>query len=374
MDRKWIDNLRSVVDWLLQPVTENAMRPAIFNSYFLILLALTCCSCAVTTVDAPEVVPDPVWPGPPEPPRYRYEATIYNSMDIEQYNEKLVKNYQWTGKQRTPVSMEAPVDVAARSGMIYIADWELHLVHVYDLRRRKYYQFGHRKEGKLISPQAICVDGRGLVYVADGKLKAVNVYDGLGLFRGELGKGLLDRPVGLSVSDDGSKIFVVDNGGIDSAEHRVLVFDDKLQFLYQFGARGGGDGQFNLPSDIVWTPDKKLYVLDAGNFRVQVFDEQGNYLHQWGRVGDQFGDFAKPRSIAADADGNIYVVDNKFNNVQVFDPEGALLINIGHFSMRDEKGTYAMLSGIAIDETQRLYLLDRVFRKLEVIRREPVAN
>ncbi len=349
------------------------MKSKTLQFFFLLTCVFACSSCSfLNTESETSVVPNPVWPEPPETPRYQFEASIYSNDDIEETSRAQSLEFVLTGAKNTRYPMSAPVDVAARGGLIYITDWRLKVVHVFNIRLRKYYTFGQRQKGKLARPQAICMDGRGLIYVTDVKSKVVHVYDGLGMYRGEMGKGLLERPVGITANADGSRIFVVDNGGVESTKHEILVFDENFELLHKIGSRGTEEGKFNLPIDAVWTPDKKLYVLDAGNFRVQVFNEEGKFLSKWGSVGDQFGNFGKPRSIAADTDGNIYVSDSKLGNVQIFDPLGTLLLNIGKFDLKDGKGAYALLSGIAIDETNRLYLTDQFFKKLEVIRRLPI--
>jgi len=73
--------------------------------------------------------------------------------------------------------------------------------------------------------------------------------------------------------------------------------------------------------------------------------------------------------LAVDGDGNIYVSDAAFRNVQVFNPEGKLLLAIGGERLVDRPGELAMPAGVAVDELQHVYIVDQVFKKVEVLRR-----
>jgi DNA-binding beta-propeller fold protein YncE len=114
--------------------------------------------------------------------------------------------------------------------------------------------------------------------VADLGDHIVRVYDPLGMFIRRIG-GPEDylRPVDVAASATGERIYVVDNGGIDSTHHQIIVYDTEGYKLKTIGGRGSGPGEFNLPIQAAVAPDGTLYVLDAGNFRVQAFDSQGSF-------------------------------------------------------------------------------------------------
>lgn len=112
-----------------------------------------------------------------------------------------------------------------------------------------------------------------------------------------------------------------------------------------------------------------LYVLDAGNFRVQAFDPTGKLRLAFGSMGSGLGSFSRPRAIATDAEGNIYVTDGAFNNVQIFNPRGELLMPLGRLSPQPGPGRYSLIAGVAVDEANRLLILDHYFRKIEIYSR-----
>ena len=53
--------------------------------------------------------------------------------------------------------------------------------------------------------------------------------------------------------------------------HCVSVFDTKGTFLYCFGKRGSGEGEFQSPCGISTDTFGNLYVSDFGNHRLVVY-------------------------------------------------------------------------------------------------------
>lgn len=308
------------------------------------------------------------WPTPPDQPRFMYEAVLRNSASVQRESDMRIQR-MLTGDAEGDKLLK-PLAVAARSGRIYVSDTEARRVSVFDLPRRKLFHFGTRFEGELRKPGGIAVDGKDRVYVADITQRRVVVFDGLGLFVRLIGEDQdLVRPTSVAVNRAGTRIYVVDAGGVESEGHRVIAFDQDGRKLFILGPRGSEPGRFNLPTDAAVAADGTLYVLDSGNFRVQAFDADGKFLHAFGAVGSAPGQFARPRGLAVGPDGNLYVSDGVFNNVQVFTPRGELLVALGARSPVDAPGQYRLVAGIAVDETQRVYVVDQYFRKVEVIKR-----
>ncbi|HWJ93313.1 MAG TPA: 6-bladed beta-propeller, partial [Telluria sp.] len=176
-------------------------------------------------------------------------------------------------------------------------------------------------------------------------------------------------PAGLAVEPDGSRVYVVDSGGVNSESHRVRAFDAASgEHLNDIGKRGSGPGELNLPRDVTRSPDGNLYVVDGGNFRVQVFKPDGTFVRVFGGIGRQGGQFSRPKEIAADKDGNVYVIDAAFGNFQIFNGEGSLLLAIGSRAEKDGVAKYMLPSGIGVDGDGRVYMVDQYFRKVDVFR------
>ncbi|MGB7294781.1 MAG: 6-bladed beta-propeller [Candidatus Aminicenantales bacterium] len=80
----------------------------------------------------------------------------------------------------------------------------------------------------------------------------------------------LYRPVDLVLDEAG--LFV-----LDMDDNNVKVFSRDGAFLYMFGRKGQGPGEFHRPSGLD-IQGAHVYVADAGNRRIQILDKRGGYL------------------------------------------------------------------------------------------------
>jgi len=309
-----------------------------------------------------------VYPAPPADARFRQVFELRNSNDILRKTTAERLQQIATGFGNQGITFDKPYAIASRNGRIYVSDTAMRLIHVYDIARRRYFQMGVRREGTVVKPLGLDVDGEGRIYAADASAGRVIVYDPLGLYIGDLNtdKVKFDRPVGVAASRSGDRIYVVDNDGVTSSQHRVLVFDGDRNYVKSIGSRGVEEGQFNMPRDVAVAGDGTVFVLDAGNFRIQAFDREGKFLRSWGGIGNRPGQFARPRAIAADDNGLVYVSDASYGNVQIFNHEGQLLLFIGKFGTTDVPGNFPMIAGIAADEGGRLYVIDQLFKRVSI--------
>lgn len=312
-----------------------------------------------------------LWPEPPDQPRFAYQTILRSLADIRIENEKERLQRVMTGSGVNDESVyDKPTGVAARRGRIYVADPLRHSVVVFDVPRGKVFRFGVREPNNLVQPNSVAIDGQDRVYVLDTRLKKVLVYDSLGLFEFSVGsKDDFVHPVGLAVSQDGQRIYVVDRGSLNADDHKVVVFAPDGARIQTLGPRGKGEGQFNIPLEAAVTPEGNLAVLDSGNFRVQIFDPHGRFLRAFGSLGNASGQLSRPRGIAVDKDGNFYVSDAAFNNVQVFNPSGELLLAIGGLDLEPGPGRFALIGALAADEAGYVYVADSFHKKIEVYRR-----
>lgn len=334
------------------------------------LLLLAACTMGAPKVEKAATKP-PVWPQPPDQPRFMYETTLRSPTDIvvESTERKMFKLMTGAQDSDSPV-LNKPAAIVARQGRLYVADTATHTIVVFDVPRRKLFRFGVREPGNLEKPSGLALDGEMNVYVVDALRREVLVYDSLGLYLRTVGSPKdLERPTGVAVSRDGERIYAIDRSYNESEKHRVVVYDKTGKKLRVIGRRGSGNGQFNIPLQGAVAPDGTLYVLDSGNFRVQGFDKDGKFLRTFGYLGTGFGGMSRPRGIAVDDEGNIYVSDAGFNNFQIFNPQGQLLLAIGQSGKEYKPGRYGMINGIAVDETGRVYVVDQRFQQIEVIRR-----
>ena len=104
----------------------------------------------------------------------------------------------------------------------------------------------------------------------------------------------------------------------DSVEHCIKIFDKEGKFLYKFGKKGEGDGEFKFPRCLSINKAGHLMVCDEDNHRVQVFELSGNFVTKFGKRGSSIGDFNVPFSTAVLSDGRIVAADRCNHRIQIF--------------------------------------------------------
>ena len=125
----------------------------------------------------------------------------------------------------------------------------------------------------------------------------------------------------------------------DHARHRVVLLRlDGSQPALSLGRQGEGDGEFQRPMDVRFTPDGlRVVVADTFNKRIQVMTLDDKFVFKI--------DCGEPvRAVAVDGDGNILAAT--VDHVKVFSPEGVLLQDkLGGLEMKNQHGN----CGLAID-------------------------
>jgi peptidylamidoglycolate lyase len=152
----------------------------------------------------------------------------------------------------------------------------------------------------------------------------IEVFDGAsGRYLRSWGANLFVMPHGLTI-DHQDNVWVT-----DVLLHQVFKFSPGGELLLTVGeARvpGADRAHFNLPTDVAVLPDGSFYVSDGyGNARVVKFGATGEYQFEWGRRGTGPGEFDLPHAIDVDDAGRVYVADRSNARVQVFDGAGRYL-------------------------------------------------
>ncbi|MGC8898841.1 MAG: 6-bladed beta-propeller [Bacteroidota bacterium] len=320
----------------------------------LVVVALAGCTSSPKLLKPEELV----WPPAPEKPRIKFLRILSDRKSIEGAGSKLLTALVGEGPNE---ALSKPYGVAVvHDGNVYVTETGEGRVFVFDTRNSKLSFLGSSPLGSVSLPLGIAVDSIGLVYISDGKLKCVLVYNRDGDLVESIGKpGDFQNPAGIAVDWPRRRLCIVDSHG-----HNVKVYTLSGKFLFAFGKRGTGDGEFNYPTNIAIGKDGRIYVVDTMNARVEVFDQDGNFLSKFGSLGDGLGQFTRPKGIALDSEGNIYVVDAAFNNFQIFNQKGELLLFVG--SLGTKPGMFWLPAGIAIDDQDRIFVVDQVNKRVQV--------
>jgi len=204
-------------------------------------------------------------------------------------------------------------------------------------------------------PHGLSIDDHDNVWLTDLALQQVYKFspDGrLLLTLGERGIAGSDsrhfnRPTAVAVSPDGS--FYVSDGYRNT---RVMKFAADGSFLFQWGTKGTGPGQFDLPHGVTLDAAGRVYVADRSNQRVQVFDAEGHFLHQW-----KGGEIGRPYAVAIDHSGTAFVADGgdrphappDRSAVVVLRSDGTPIARFGRFKLAHS---------VAIDSEGSVYIGD----------------
>jgi peptidylamidoglycolate lyase len=178
---------------------------------------------------------------------------------------------------------------------------------------------------KLGQVTAIGVDGKDRVWVfhRDNE-RPILCFDGRsGKLLKTIGAGLVENAHGLSVDPEGN-LWIT-----DLKRHQILKLDENGRVLFTLGEKGvaGWDAtHFNRPTMAAFDRNGDAYIGDGyGNSRVAKFSKDGKFLFEWGKKGTGPGEFNIPHSIAISREGNVVVCDRANARIQVFDAKGKFL-------------------------------------------------
>jgi DNA-binding beta-propeller fold protein YncE len=214
----------------------------------------------------------------------------------------------------------------------------------------------------------------------------------------------IERPAGVAVLADGSRIYVADSGtaravlmfdptgkqvgtltppaetgsahtpvylAVDPVTQEIYVSDRMTGAIYIYNRDGTYQREFISTTDIKgWQPlglafdaQGQLYVTDLSGMAAQVlvFDRQGKQIRALGA--DQKMSF--PNGVVVDKNGLVYVTDSNNGRLLVFDATGAVVAQVGRGA---NTGSLGLPRGLAIDSKDRLFVVDNTGQDVQVNR------
>lgn len=243
--------------------------------------------------------------------------------------------------------LHSPTRIAVDgSGYVYVTDPRVGEVAVWN----RYRQVVSTVEG-LNGPMGIALDNSGKIYVGEQGNGRVAVFDrnwSTLYFLGR-GNGEFLLPNDIAIDPASGWIYVSDSGA-----HTVNVYAAADgAFLFSFGGKGPGPGQFDFPAGVYVSPGGEVFVADQNNDRIQVLDRNGNFLRCIGGAAFTFSKkFGRIQGLTGDSQGRLYVADAFQGYVQVLDSLGGRLSTIGSFG--EGPGQLRTPIGVVIDPYNRL--------------------
>ena len=196
----------------------------------------------------------------------------------------------------------------------------------------------------LKAPIRLAIDASDNIYVSDTKTKKVLKYSNSGTLLANYSTG--GSPVSLAVNAD-DQVFVGEEDGkilkMSATGTTSLFYSDTI-----------------YPSDMAFSPEKQLYIVDSRSKRVIVLDAKGNLVRSFGS-----GTLEYPTSIAYDSKNErVFVgehggITGSFTancKVWVFKSSGGLITSFGRG--RNGAGRFYRIQGIAMGKCGNIYVND----------------
>ena len=241
------------------------------------------------------------------------------------------------------IHTQGPYRVVANKGKIVVSERQGHFVSVRDLNGTVIRKYGSKGEGKgkMTSPAGIALDDEGFMYVtSDHKLQKFS-FDGSvitevgGSIPGNKPGEAFNRPLSVAIRND--KVYVC-----DSINNQIQVFDLDLQFLKCIAT------DIEMPQDIAFDNEGKMYITSKARNLVYVFDESGNSVREFGQPNSDGIGLSEPTGIYIY--GNYALVsDEGVNGIKVYSITGQFMTSFEGFKSS---------RGITSDDKGQIYICD----------------
>ena len=197
----------------------------------------------------------------------------------------------------------------------------------------------------------VTIDREGFIYAFHRSDPPVLKFDTEGNLVDSFGSAQwVARPHGFRLTPEGD-IWTTDYQR--ESGHTITKIDTAGNILLRLGARGfagNGPNTFNGPADVAQAENGSFFVADGHwNNRIVKFNASGRYLLEWGGKGSGPGQFDVPHTILIDRRGRVFVGDRSNERIQLFTQQGEYLAEWDQFGRP---------SGMFIDHEDVLYVAD----------------
>ncbi|MGA1795636.1 MAG: NHL repeat-containing protein [bacterium] len=206
------------------------------------------------------------------------------------------------------------VEIAAgnKSARIGVFDFARKRIKTFDLQ-------GFTGAGHFI-PHAIAMDGNNRIYLAGDTLPGVVMLDEKGAFLRMI------RPED-KFGDDPPKPVIIRDIAVDAkgtiyllseSMGRVYVYNQKFEFMFKFGKKGGVAGTLSRPRGIAVDQKGRIFISDYMRHSISIYEPDGTYIKEFGGRGIGHTWFNYPQAIAV-SENNVLAVGDLFNKrVELF--------------------------------------------------------
>lgn len=211
------------------------------------------------------------------------------------------------------------------------------------------YGWGDKPDELLKRPTGVASDDKGNIYVTLPSRGKVVEFDNNGNYIRSFGSkgmapGSLRGPLGIAVDSQRGRVYIADR-----VRFRLVIFNLEGKFIKET----------TLLSPVTPTVAKdRVYLTTFGPVAVLSLD--GRVLNTWGTRSRMIGGFDYPHGIGVDSRGNIYVADTNNTRLVALNKKGDVLWIKGSppQSVLDPKAGLNLPAGLAIDEKDRIYVVD----------------
>jgi len=176
------------------------------------------------------------------------------------------------------------------------------------------------------TPQKITINQNGKLYITGLHSKRVLVLDSSGAFvewfqvaidkKGDYFFSELNKPTRTTYIRDVKSDHLGNLFFLSEETSKIYVFNERENFLFSFGVKGGAEGKMSRPRGLAIDENKRcIYVVDYMRHTVLIYDFTGKFRYEFGGRGWGAEWFNYPVGIEVGVQGQVIVAD--FFNQQV---------------------------------------------------------